>query len=61
MVRDEEYLMGVIIYEEKGDKVESTHANRAFSFFSFFEKKKIENLKIYEWFLEMLHVAVNLS
>ena len=38
--------MGVIIYEEKGDKVESTHAN---SFFlSFFEKKKIENLRTYE-------------
>ena len=51
MVRDEEYLMGVIIYEEKGDKVGSTHANRASSFFFFlfsFEKKKIENLKIYE-------------
>ena len=46
----------------KGDKVESTHANRASSFFFlFFEKKKIENLKIYEWFLEMLHIAVNLS
>ena len=28
--------MGVIIYEEKGDKVESTHANRASSSFSFF-------------------------
>ena len=27
--------MGVIIYEEKGDKVESTHANRAFFFFFF--------------------------
>ena len=44
--------MGVIIYEEKGDKVESTHANRASSFFFFFlfffEKKKLENLKTYE-------------
>ena len=27
--------MGVIIYEEKRDKVESTHANRASSFFFF--------------------------
>ena len=48
MVRDEEYLMGVIIYEEKGNKVESKHANRTFFFLSFFEKKKIENLRTYE-------------
>ena len=56
--------MGVIIYEKKGNKVESTHANRVFFFFfsfSFFEKKKLENLKTYEWFLEMLLIAVNLS
>ena len=54
--------MGVIIYEKKkkGNKVESTHANRDF-FFSFFEKKKIKNLKTYDLFLEMLHIAVNLS
>ena len=41
--------MGVIIYEEKGDKVESTHANRAFSFFLFFffweeENRESKNL-----------------
>ena len=40
--------MGVIIYEEKGDKVESTHANRASSFFFFFfweeENRESKNL-----------------
>ena len=46
--------------KKKGNKVESTHANRDF-FFLLFERKKIKNLKTYEWFLEMLHIAVNLS
>jgi len=46
---------------KKGNKVESTHANRAFFlFFSFFEKKKIGNLKTYEFPRNVAH-SVNLS
>ena len=46
MVRDDEYLMGVIIYEEKGDKVESTHANSFFSFF-FWEEENRESKNLW--------------